>query len=336
VLFVIIVSEDKMKGKRMKINIYRNLAALTALALFLSACGGAPTPDVAGAIATSVVQTVEARDTEQAAQQPTETTAPSPTPATTASSTPPATSTSQPLDSNGKPCYAAGFLADVTIPDGKLVTPSEAFTKTWRLRNDGNCVWDKTYSLMLDTGDAMGTVVKVPLSTFVYPEQSVDLSVDLTAPATDGIYTGYWRIATPFGGSFGVGANDQSLIVKIEVSSKPKNDVGVSDLNVGLFERKPKNGCNTGNIAASYTFSAVITANAASTVVYHWNRLPYDGSKPEGGKLKFTEAGSKTVFFTWTLQHESLQTIDRSVSITIDSPGELTSQRIAFRFTCEI
>jgi hypothetical protein len=318
---------------KMKANVYRNLAALTALALFLSACSGSATPDVAAAIATSVVQTVEARDTEQAAQRPTETM--TPTSATVApSATQAPTSTPQPVDSNGKPCYAAVFLADVTIPDGKLVAPSQAFTKTWRIQNAGNCVWDKTYSVGLDSGNEMGTVVKVPLSSSVYPGQNVDLSVDLTAPSTDGVYTGYWRIFTPFGGSFGVGVNDQSLIVKITVSSKPNRDVGISDLSIGLFERKPKNGCTSQG--AAYTFSAVITANAALNVVYHWNRLPYDGSKPEGGKLKFTEAGSKTVYFTWSFQHESLQTIDRSVSITIDSPGELNSQRVLFHFTCDL
>jgi hypothetical protein len=322
----------------MKANIYRNLAALTAWALFLSACGGSATPDNAAAIATSVAQTVEARDTEQAVTQPTETvtltpaSAASPTPL----STPLATSTPQPVDSNGKPCYAVVFLADVTIPDGKLVSPGETFTKTWRVQNVGNCVWDRTYSLMLASGDQMGTVNKIPLSTSVYPNQSVDLSVDMTAPTAEGTYTGYWRIATPFGGTFGVGANDLSLTVKIEVSAKPKNDVGVSGLSIGLFERKPKNGCSKENVAAQYTFSAVITANAATTVVYHWNRLPYDGSKPEGGKLKFTEAGSKTVYFTWSFQHESLQTIDRSVSITIDSPGDGDSQKVTFHFTCEL
>ena len=239
-------------------------------------------------------------------------------------------------DSNGKPCYAAAFIQDVTIPDGMIVAPGAAFTKTWRIRNEGNCVWDKTYSLAFDSGDAMGTVVKVPLTLAVHPETNIDLSVDLTAPATEGIYTGFWRIETPFGGSFGVGTYDQSMIVKINVSAKPGRDTGVSGLTIGLFERKPQNGCSPANVAAAYTFSSVITMNAEGTVTYHWNRFPYDGSKPEGGKLKFTEAGSKTVYFTWTFQHESLQDIDRQVSIMIDTPGKMTSQRITFRFNCEM
>ncbi len=316
----------------MKMNSYQNLVVLTALALFLNACGGAATPDAA-AIATSAVQTVEARYTEQAALQPTETTTPTVTPTLAVTSLP--TIPPQTPDSNGKPCYAATFIQDVTIPDGMIVAPGAAFTKTWRIQNDGNCPWDQNYSLVLDSGDAMGTVIKVPLSIVVHPDTSADLSVDLTAPDTEGIYTGYWRIATPFGGSFGVGTYDQSMIVKITVSSKPGRDTGVSGLTIGLFERKPKNGCNTGNVAATYTFSSVITMNAEGTVVYHWNRYPYDGSKPEGGKLTFKEAGSKTVFFTWSFQHESIQDIDRQVSITIDSPGGLTSQRVLFHFTCQ-
>ncbi len=319
----------------MKMNNYRNLTVLIALTLLLSACGGSATPDAA-AIATSAVQTVEARYTQQAAQQPTETSTAT-LAAIPASETPtmlPATSTKQPLDSNGKPCYAAS-VQDVTIPDGMIVAPGSTFTKTWRLLNEGNCVWDSSYALIFDSGDAMGTVVKVPLTTKVYPEQSIDISVALTAPAADGVYTGYWRMATPFGGTFGVGKYDQSIYVQITVSSKPNRDEGVSNVVVGLYERKPQNGCSTSNIAAAYTFSAVITANTAIEVVYHWNRLPYDGSKPEGGKLTFKEAGSKTVYFTWNMQHESVQNIDRSVSLEIDNPGTLISQKVHFNFTCD-
>lgn len=316
-------------------NNYRNLAALTALILFLSACSGTTATPDAAAIATSAVQTVEARYTEQAARQPTETVTPTFTPvASEAPATAQATSSPQPVDSNGKPCYKA-TVADVTIPDGMIVAPGSTFTKTWRLFNEGNCPWDSSYALVFDTGDAMGTVVKVPFTTKVYPDQSFDITADLTAPTVDGIYTGYWRIATPYGGTFGVGKNDQSIYVQITVSSKPNHDEGVSNITIGLYERKPQNGCSTGNVAATYTFSAVITANAAIDIVYHWNRFPYDGSKPEGGKLSFKDAGSKTVYFTWSMQHESVQDIDRSVSITIDSPGELTSQKVHFNFTCQ-
>jgi hypothetical protein len=320
----------------MKTNLVRNLAALAtlvAVSLFLSACSGAATPDAA-AIATSVVKTVEARYTQQAAQSPTETTVP--TTANTSTPIPvatPATSTPQPLDSNGKPCYKAIFVEDVTIPDGMLVAPGSAFTKKWRILNDGNCVWDQTYSLMFANGDAMGTVVSVPLSENVGPGDTVVLAVDLTAPTTNGEYTGYWRISTPFGGTFGVGINDQSMIVKINVTDKPKRDEGVSGIDIGLYQRVPEQGCNAKG--AAYTFSATITANSAINLTYHWNRYPYDGSKPEGGRLNFAAAGSKTVYFTWNFQKEAIQDIDRSVTLTIDSFTPQTSEKIHFTFTCQ-
>jgi len=318
----------------MKTNSYRNLVVLTALALVLSACGGAATPDAA-AIATSAVQTVEARYTEQASRL-TETTIPTLAATSTLeiTATPPATSTPQPVDSNGKPCYAATVI-DVTIPDSMIIAPGSTFTKTWRLFNKGNCVWDSSYALTFESGDQMGTVTKVPLTKRVLPEESVEISVDLTAPTIEGVYKGYWRIATPFGGTFGVGTYDQSIYVEITSTSKPKRDVGVSDVSIGLYERKPQKGCSPQNIAAAYTFSATITVNAATEVNYHWNQFPYDGSKPEGGKLKFKEAGAQTVIWTWRMQHESIQNIDRSVSLEIDSPGSLTSKRILFNFNCE-
>ena len=321
----------------MKTNLVRNLAALVAVIFFLSACGGAATPDAA-AIATSAVQTVEARYTQDAVQNPSETPAPTlaNTPTPQASPLPAATSTKQPVDSNGKPCYAAVFLADVTIPDGMLIAPGSAFTKTWRIQNNGNCAWDSTYSLVLASGDAIGAVTKIPLTTTVRPNESVDLSVDLTAPDTNGEYTGYWRIATPFGGTFGVGINDQSLIVKIDVTDKPKRDEGASITAFGLYSREPQTGCNPGNIAVKYTFSATITMNAMGNVTYHFNQYPFNGP-PDKYKINFPEAGSKTVYWVLTLQHESLQGEQhpRSVSVEIDSPNSVISERYLFVFTCK-
>lgn len=318
----------------MKIPSFSSFVILMILALVLSACGTASTPDAA-AIATSAVQTVEAHYTELAAQQPTATSMSSPTATLLATEAITALPTIVPQtpDSNGKPCYAASVI-DVTIPDGVIIAPGSTFTKTWRLQNNGNCPWDSSYTLMFVSGDAMGTIVKVPFTKTVYPDQSVDMSVDLTAPTTNGLYTGYWRIATPYGGTFGVGLYDQSIYVQIRVSDKPSRDEGVASLVVGLYERKPQHGCSAQG--AAFTFSAIITANAPlDDVVYHWNRLPYDGSKPEGGKLTFKEAGSKTVYFTWTFQPEAVQGIDRSVSITIDNPPELTSDKVHFNFTCD-
>lgn len=318
----------------MKTNLARNLVTLVTVAMLLNACSAATTADPA-AIATSAVQTVEARYTELAVNQP-----PSETPAPTMASTltpaaaiTPVTSTPQPVDSNGKACYTAIFLEDVTIPDGMLVAPGSTFTKKWRLQNAGNCTWDKTYSLTFASGDAMGATANIPLPESVGPGENTVLAVDLTAPTTNGLYTGYWRIATPFGGSFGVGLKDQSMIVQIQVTDKPKRDEGISGIDIGLYQRVPASGCNAKG--AVYTISAVVTANSAVSASYHWSRHPDDESKPEGGTLNFASAGSKTITFTWTLQKEAIQDIDRWVTLVIDGPIPQTSERIHFTFTCQ-
>lgn len=321
----------------MKQKTYFVISALAALTLLVSACSAAaqPTLDVAS-ISTVAAQTVEARFTQQASAN-TETPAAPATAATLVTPTlgfPPTETTSpgQPAPtSNGKACYAAAFIADVTIPDGKIIAPGAKFTKTWRIRNDGNCVWDSTYSLILAKGDAMSAPAKVALTSRVGTGESVDISLDMTAPTTEGEYTGFWRIATPFGGSFGVGSYDQSLIVKITVSSQPSRDFGSVSV-VYDMTRKPQKGCT--DKGAAYTFAATITVNAPGDIRYRWDRNPFDGVT-ESGKLSFTEAGSKTVYFTWSFQPDAVQNIDRWVALTtvVDSK-ETMYDKVIFNFTC--
>ena len=104
-------------------------------------------------------------------------------------------------------CDSAQFVSDLTIPDGSTVAPGAAFTKTWRLLNNGTCTWNTSYNLMWTGGDAMGpsTMVKLPVS--VPPGQMLDLSVNLVAPATAGHYKSLWKLSGPSGTQFGIGAS---------------------------------------------------------------------------------------------------------------------------------
>jgi len=322
----------------MKNKTYAVITAFVALALFSSACSGAAqaTPDVA-TISTAAAQTVEARFTQQAAANTATPPAPVETSSATATSTPGIVSgqTSEPglpaSTTNGKACYAATFLADVTIPDGKIIAPGAKFTKTWRIRNDGNCVWDRSYSLTLAQGDALGSLAKVAMTSTVKPGESVDLSLDMAAPSAEGSYAGFWRIATPFGGSFGVGSYDQALIVKITVSAKPSRDFGSVSVVYGTT-RKPQKGCI--DKGAAYTFSATITVNGPGEIGYRWDRNPSDGTVGTG-KLTFKDAGTQTVYFIWNLQPEAVQNIDRWVALTtIVDTTVTTFDKVSFNFTC--
>jgi hypothetical protein len=305
-----------------------------ALALFLGACGAEATPTLdAGAIATSAVQTVEARLTEQAAAQPVEPTAtPTLTPEPTATFAPSPTAV---ISQGGAQvaCYFAQFIADVTIPDGMIMLPGTKFTKTWQVKNIGSCAWDSNHKLYLQSGDGMTTATSIPLPRTVYPGDVVNLSVEMTAPEAEGVYTGYWRIATPYGGSFGMGTTDTSLIAKITVARRPNDAFAVTDV-IYSITREPKTGCPASG--TKYIITATVVTNGPGEVRYQWYQYPYDGGIREGGKLNFKQAGRETIIWTWNLKEGAAQGLERRVSLFIVSPNnmEFKAGMPLFVWTC--
>ena len=321
-----------MKGRIMRLNNFKLISIVSILAVLMSACNAQTTPDAA-AISTSAAQTVVAHFTQQASkftvtpQPATET----PIPAATIAPNITATATQAPV-TDGKACYAMTFVSDVSIPDGMIVAPGVTFTKTWRVRNDGNCVWDQKYSLELEKGDALGSLTKTPFTKVVKPGDSIDLSIEFTAPTTEGSYAGFWHVATPFGGYMGIGMYNQSLIVKVTVSRKPSSAFDAVSV-VYDWNRRPQKGCSKDGV--SYNFTATITANGPGEIRYRWDHNPFDGSVV-GGVLKFSAAGSKTVNWTWLMTPDHKQGIDRWVAITtsVDSK-ETTFDKITFMYTCD-
>ncbi|MCQ3936640.1 MAG: hypothetical protein DPW18_06290 [Chloroflexi bacterium] len=118
-------------------------------------------------------------------------------------------------------CYWAQFIADVTIPDGTNFAANTAFKKTWRIKNIGSCTWNSNdVSLIFDSGERMGAPASLALPTNVGPGQTVDITVDMTSPATAGHYFGYWKFKSNSGGVFGIGSTaNKSFWVEIYVSS---------------------------------------------------------------------------------------------------------------------
>ena len=140
-----------------------------------------------------------------------------PTVTSTFTSTPvPFTNTPRPPTNTTVPptpktrCNWADFIADISIPDGTRMLPGKTFTKTWRLKNIGTCTWTTEYSIAFDSGDAMNTPLAIALPEIVPPGDTVDVSVNLTAPATPGRKTGYWKLRNPAGVPFGLGYDAQS------------------------------------------------------------------------------------------------------------------------------
>ena len=177
----------------------RLVSILFALVFGISACNFPTNPTQtptqgADAVLTAAAQTVEANLTQSAILNP-PTIPPTSTPGI-ATSTLVVATTSAP-STNPPPtqtCDVAQFIDDITIPDGTTLKPNETFTKTWRFKNVGTCTWTPSYAIVFSSGDSMSGPATQALTGNVNPGQTVDISVDLTAPATDGNYKGYWKL----------------------------------------------------------------------------------------------------------------------------------------------
>jgi hypothetical protein len=243
----------------------RHLIAATALLCLLSLLTGcalfdsAPLPTLDPAtINTYAAQTIQARGTfsaletlvevltsqpsgqptgalptDQPGSKPSATPLPptlTPVPSLTPVRLPSATPTSPiPTATNtpSVPCLYAGFVKDVTIPDGTSETPNAKFTKTWEFINKGTCTWTTGFSLVFASGDSMrGPAAGVAFPNEVKPGQTVDLSIDLFAPADAGSYTGYYQLRDAGGKTFGAGAaGTGKFYVKITVAVPSLTDL---------------------------------------------------------------------------------------------------------------
>jgi photosystem II stability/assembly factor-like uncharacterized protein len=153
-----------------------------------------------------------------------------PAPPATLTPLPPLPPTATPL---GQPpptiqpsgCDKAGFVADVTIQDGTVFAPGAAFTKTWRLKNVGSCIWTTSYKLVYYSGDQMSAPTSVNLPWGAASGQTVDITVNMVASTTAGKYRGFWILSNAGGQFFGIGT-DASKPIWVEINVAGDAPVG--------------------------------------------------------------------------------------------------------------
>lgn len=204
----------------------KTAAALTVVALGTQLAGGTiPAPVSAITLTPTAVDPTGAAQPvvtpSPAASLLPATAAPAASPTAGASSAPIATSTPVVPTPLAVPCDQVKLEGE-TIPDGTAMVPGQSFTKTWTLKNIGTCTWTASYSLVFVTGDAMSGPAAQPLTTgTVAPGQSIQVSLDLQAPSTDGAYRGNFKLRNASGVLFGLGPDaDQNFWVEIKVTSK--------------------------------------------------------------------------------------------------------------------
>jgi uncharacterized protein YkwD len=213
------------------------LVVFLFLVLMTSACGTQAPMETAAPNLTET-QAATAIETPSATITPSEQASATPTPET-------------PVPTNPPDCInSAAFVADVTISDNSIIPASTTFTKNWRVRNTGTCVWGPDYTLNHYSEERMFAPSSVPLSV-TFPDQTVDLSMDLIAPNTSGNHRGFFVIKNPAGLIMKID-NDSRLWVVIDVSSQVASGATAAPGSGSV----PVTGGENGSANATCSFTA--------------------------------------------------------------------------------
>ena len=303
------------------------LALGFALSIIISACGGTPSEEDLAMVATSAVQTVEARFTQQAEK----TASPEPIDVNEEEATPTftPTPTETPVpDVASEGCLVATYVGE-TIPDGTVIGTSEYFTKSWSIRNDGTCTWHKGYKLVYWGGDRLGSALEYEFFEDTPPGQTMSFPIQLLAPDIPGNYGGEWKFKSPSGYVFGVGEYSVPISAYVAISNPDdiKEDIGITSVIYSL-DREPDFGCPAN---VHWIVSATITVSGRMTVVAQF--LHSDGYHTSKETLVFDEAGSKTITTDWTL-YKGAGPAPRSVQVLVSKPEKVYYPSYTFVNNC--
>jgi hypothetical protein len=297
----------------------RPLNLLLITALFLGACNlpsGTTGEDTVGTAAAQTLAAVLSATPLSGAVTPSFTPLSQPA---TLTPIPTNANTNTPVPTPTSNCNLMQFITDVTIPDGTIMAPSQAFTKTWRIKNVGTCTWTPSYAIVFSSGNSMNGPATQALTANVNPGQSVDISVNLTAPATPGDYTAYWKLRDGSGVLF----NQFYVQIKVQNSVTP-----TYTLPPAIVFAVTGVTFNVTGTCPNFSYTVNVTTNGAGTVNLH--RIFSDGGTDTLPRtLTFASAGTQSftepVYFgaagssSWT-------------DIYIDSPNHQQFGRATF--TC--
>jgi Ig-like domain from next to BRCA1 gene len=118
-------------------------------------------------------------------------------------------------------CYNAAFVSDLTIKDDTVLMLGETFKKIWRIQNTGTCAWKEDFAMTFFSGTSMDGLTS-PINQYVAPGKIAKISVPMTAPKTEGTYTGYWILSTSDGTKFGQVVYVRIITSKEETTEEPE------------------------------------------------------------------------------------------------------------------
>jgi hypothetical protein len=208
------------------------------------------------------------------------------------------------------PCNKPAYQSE-TIPDNSVFKPGEEFIKTWTIQNAGTCSWTTDYKLVFKGGDQMGGPSSKNLTETINPGESLTLRVDLTAPASSGIYTGTWKVRANDGEEFGK--------YWATIMVKDPDDEAPSNLAVTSVSFTESDQMKVGFCPHMFNLQAEIKVNGKGTVKYHW--VISNGFTSAVETLTFDSAGTKTAILNKNLSCSGTSTCSYVVELFIDSPN---------------
>ena len=115
-------------------------------------------------------------------------------------------------------CDWAVLVKEQLSPVASQYPPGFPFQMKWQLKNVGTCTWNKKYAMVFYSGSDMGGAQPLYLTQDVPPGGVVELVLNLTAPASNGKYTGLWKFRNADNKVIGIGGeSNPALPVTIQV-----------------------------------------------------------------------------------------------------------------------
>ncbi len=94
------------------------------------------------------------------------------------------------------------YVADLTVPDGTQFNPGAVIEKEWKVKNNGTCNWNNTYTLRLISGSELGADKTQALIPARNGTEAI-VQIEFITPQEPGRYEATWQAYGPDGEAFG-------------------------------------------------------------------------------------------------------------------------------------